>query len=95
MANHVQFSSQKWLTSFAYGVLFSFVIEVNAYATEPAVDAKPPESFRLWCDDPQGYYPHVTTCLADWKRRRMDVPPESGEATHPLLVIPVPPPKER
>ena len=58
--------------------------------TEIQTRAKAPDAFQLFCTDPQGYYPHVMTCPKGWLHEK--TPPQPGEASPPLLVIPVQPP---
>lgn len=59
-------------------------------AAQPIPQAQAPEAFQLLCADPQGYYPQVMTCSGGWRHEKIS--PQRGDATLPLLVIPVQPP---
>ena len=67
--------------------LFVGSLGLSACAHEPIEQAQPPESLRLWCSLPEGYYPHVTDCPQGWKRESHS--PQPNEARPPLLVKPV------
>jgi hypothetical protein len=57
---------------------------------QPRPQAQTPEAVQLLCADPQGYYPQVMTCSGGWQHEKVSA--QRGEASPPLLVIPVPPP---
>ena len=51
-----------------------------------------PRSYRLWCTQPQGYYPDIQNCQGGWERRASDSP--ASAVSPPVRVIPVQPPPE-
>lgn len=70
--------------------LFISTLGLSACANEPIEQAQHPESLRLRCSSPEGYYPHVTDCPQDWIREFH--PAKTDEARPPLLIRPVQPP---
>jgi hypothetical protein len=66
------------------------LLGLSACANEPIEQAQPPESLRLWCSSPEGYYPRVADCPQGWTRESHS--PQPNEAHPPLLVRPVQPP---
>ena len=63
----------------------------DAYAQPPAYGEPEQPSYWYYCQDPQGYYPYVTSCLGGWTRV---VPPPRYRSGPPAPALPPPKPTQ-
>lgn len=73
-----------------YLFLTLFCVKASALDLVSQSESQSPESYRLWCSSPEGYYPQVSACNVAWVRLRHV--PKSDEVRPPHLLIPVAPP---
>jgi hypothetical protein len=58
------------------GDFYSFPEDGGAYPAVPA--GLPRGAYWYYCDDPRGYYPHVTSCAGPWRPIPAAPPPPPG-----------------